>query len=123
MLKLGMKSKNCQLQSSRGASKSKLAKTGSLPEDGFCLHIKDKPEKCPAGDNSVRLATTWQAPEGQSSDLDEAQATQAVQEFVWSSKVKSGWLGTRSLQVGGLGAGGDEKKVEGKRSGSGGNQL
>lgn len=51
----------------------------------------------PTGDNSVSLATTWQAPEGQSSDIGEAQATQAVQEFVWSSNVKSGWVGTRSL--------------------------
>lgn len=78
------------------------------------------PRSSPAGDNSVRLATTWQALEGQSSDLDEAQA---VQEFVWSSKVKSGWMGTRSLQVGGLGAGGDKEKEEGKSPGSGGNQL
>lgn len=48
MLKLGLRSKNCQLQSSHGASKNKLAKTGFLPGDGFSLHIRDKPKE-PSG--------------------------------------------------------------------------
>lgn len=123
MLKLGLKFKNCQLQSSHGALKSKLARTGPFPEDKFSLHMRDKPEK-PCGwwqlsKTGYNLAGPW------STELRLRWSTghTAIQKFVWSSNVKSGWLGTRSLQAGGLGAGGDEEKVEGKSPGSGGNLL
>lgn len=123
MLKPGFKSKNCQLQSSHGASKSKLARTGPFPEDEFSLHMRDKPEKpCDWGQLSktgYTLAGPWRT----ELRLRGSTGHTAVQKFVWSSNVKSGWVGTRRLQVGGLGVGGDEEKVEGKSPGSGGNQL
>lgn len=95
--------------------KANLQELGPYQKMGSAFISGTSLRSRPAGDNSVRLATTWQAPEGQSSDLNEAQATQAVQKFVWSSKVKSGWMGTRSLQVGGVGS-------RGKRE-SGGEEL
>lgn len=58
-------------------------------ENRLNLQIRNKPEK-PYG--WKQLSTTGYSledPKANSSDLDEAQATQAVQEFVWNSSVKS----------------------------------
>lgn len=115
LLKLGLKFKNCQLQSSNGASKRKPGSTGSFPEDRFSLPIRGKREM-PCGWQQQLSKTGYRlaGPEAYSSDLDEAQATQAVQEFVWISSMKSGWTGTKSLNVGGVGAGGTRRESGGE---------
>lgn len=58
-------------------------------EDRLSLPISCKPEKPCGWSQLSKTGYSLADPEANISDLDEAEATQAVQEFVWNSSVKS----------------------------------